>query len=85
MKDKVDFLPLGSVVIIRGGVKKFGGADNNADQIAEGTEPKDITWVVMNAGYSKADKENFKDSAASIGVNIVISDGTDDLIDYINN
>ena len=55
------------------------------DQIAEGTEPKDITWVVMNAGYSKADKENFKDSAASIGVNIVISDGTDDLIDYINN
>lgn len=30
MKEKVDFLPLGSVVIIRGGVKKFGGADNNA-------------------------------------------------------
>ncbi|SFV04820.1 RHS repeat-associated core domain-containing protein, partial [Butyrivibrio sp. INlla21] len=54
------------------------------DQIASGTDPEDVTWIVMDVGYSKTDISNFNDTASKLGVNIVVADGKEDLINYIN-
>ena len=55
------------------------------DQISSGVEPEDITWVVMNSGYSSTDVTNYIDSASKLGVNIVVANDKDDFINYINN
>ena len=43
-----------------------------------------ITWFITSAGYSNTDLENFKSTAQSLGINLIIMDNKQELIDYIN-
>ena len=55
------------------------------DQISNGTNPEDITWVVADAGYDKpSDISNFEDTADKLGVNIVVINNSTEFVNYIN-
>ena len=54
------------------------------DQIANGTPPEEITWMVIDAGYSSTDIAHFQSTANSLGINIVIVENKTDFINYIN-
>lgn len=58
---------------------------NINDLIAEGVPADEITWMVIDAGYSPTDLANFQDTADKLGVNFVSISDKEQMIDYINN
>lgn len=57
---------------------------NVNDSIAAGTPKEDITWLVIDAGYSDTQLNNFQETADKLGVNFVpVSDKTE-FSNYIN-
>ncbi|MBP3457578.1 MAG: hypothetical protein J6K58_00020, partial [Lachnospiraceae bacterium] len=58
---------------------------NINDLKAEGVPEDDITWMVVEAGYTQSDLNNFKNTAAKLGVNYVEISDKEQMKDYINN
>lgn len=58
---------------------------NINDLNADGVPVEDITWMVVEAGYTQIDLNNFADTANKLGVNYIGISNKEQLIDYINN
>ena len=61
------------------------GIKNLNDLIADGVPADDITWMVVEAGYSSTDLDNFQNTADNLGINYVGIANKEQMIDYINN
>jgi hypothetical protein len=57
---------------------------NIRDGIANGTPESTITWMVIDAGYTPKDIDNFRDTAEKLGVNFVPISDKYEFISYIN-
>ena len=57
---------------------------NINDLNADGVPVEDITWMVVEAGYTQIDLNNFADTANKLGVNYIGISNKEQLIDYIN-
>lgn len=52
--------------------------------ILGGIPDEDITWLVINAGYSEEQMNNFQGTADNLGVNFVSVNNKDEFVSYIN-
>ncbi len=82
------------IIIVSGGIDdgaKFEcmfiepALKNINDEIDSGTPKEDITWLVVNAGYTETQMNNFNDTANKIGVNFVEVNDKTEFTNYINN
>ena len=64
-------------MFIETGINAIKGLQNNYPD--EG-----ISWVISNAGYSDKDIKHFNKTANSLGVNLIIMNDKQQLLDYIN-
>lgn len=71
-KSKIDY------IFIEPALKKIN------DDIEGGIPNEDITWLVINAGYTEEQMSNFQDTANNLGVNFVSANNKDEFISYIN-
>lgn len=82
------------IIVVSGGIDDNSKFDymfiepalkNVNDDIASGVPKEDITWMVVDAGYTETQMNNFNNTADKIGVNFVKVDNKSEFINYINN
>lgn len=57
---------------------------NVQDSISDGTPKEDITWLIINAGYTDEQMNNFQGTAENLGINYVVINDKTGFINYIN-
>lgn len=81
------------VIVVTGGVeddKKFRypfvetALKNVHDNINAGIPKEDITWMVIQAGYTEAEMEKFQITADNLGIRMVEIETKNEFVEYIN-